>query len=43
MELNSLTPNEQALYHELSKKIDGVKFYVFLLGGLMACVIWKLW
>jgi hypothetical protein len=43
MNLNSLTPNEQELYRELSKKIDGVRFWVLLLGGLMACVVWKLW
>jgi hypothetical protein len=43
MQFDSLTPNEQALYRELSKKIDSVRFYVFLLGGLLACVIWKVW
>lgn len=31
------------MYQELSEKIDGIKFWVVLLSGLMACVIWKLW
>ncbi len=40
---DNLTPNEQELYRELSKKIDNLKYVVFLLCGLMACVVWKLW
>lgn len=42
MDLNSLTPNERAMYRELSEKIDGVKYWVFLLSVLVALVIWKL-
>jgi len=41
--MNDLTRNERELYEELSKKIDNLKFVVFLLCGLMACIIWKLW
>ena len=40
---DNLTPNEQELYRELSKKIDNLKYVVFLLCGLMACVVWMLW
>ena len=43
VQMNSSMPNERELYRELSKKIDNLKFVVFLLCGLMACVIWKLW
>jgi hypothetical protein len=43
MHWGSLTPNEQEMYRELSKKIDSVKFYVVLLSLLMGCVIWKIW
>lgn len=35
--------NDQALYRELAKKVDNLRFVVVLLSGLMACVIWKLW
>jgi hypothetical protein len=43
MQWDSLTPNEQEMYRELSKRIDSVKSYVFALSVLMACVVWKLW
>ncbi|WP_283804895.1 hypothetical protein [Tardiphaga robiniae] len=43
MEWESLTPNEQAMYRELSKKIDSLKFYVFMLGVFTAGILWKLY
>ena len=43
MNWDSLSENEQEMYRELSKRIDGLRFYVLLLFGLMACIVWKLW
>lgn len=43
MEWEGLTPNEQAMYRELSKKIDSLKFYVFMLGVFTAGILWKLY
>ena len=29
--------------HEMQEKIRSLKFHIFVLYGLIACVYWKLW
>lgn len=43
MNWDSLTENEQEMYRELTKRIDGLRFAVYMLFGLLACIAWRLW
>jgi len=42
MNWNALTENEHEMYRDLSKKIDRLKFIVFLLCVFMDLVVYKI-